>query len=230
MTCGWLACRCKFCAFSKGRRAENARDTAYLLPLEEIQRRVAEAWDRGATEVCLQGACPAAMRWSCVMCGGRNRAADCGYTRWRWPAGGIHPDFTGRTYLEILRACKDAAPEVHVHAFSPLEVHHGASTLGEPVPRFLRRLREAGLGSLPGTAAEVLTERVRRVICPDKLSVQEWLDVVAAAHDVGLRTTSTVMFGHVDGTRDWAEHLLALKYASGSCGVCGRLGYRFCAQ
>lgn len=130
-------------------------------------------------------------------------------------AGGIHPDFTGDTYLDILRACKEAAPEMHVHAFSPLEVHHGASTLGEPVSRYLQRLRKAGLGSLPGTAAEVLTERVRSVICPDKLSTQQWLDVVAAAHGVGLRTTSTIMFGHVDGPRDWAEHLLALK-----CGSC----------
>lgn len=126
-------------------------------------------------------------------------------------AGGIHPDFTGDTYLEILRTCKAAAPGIHVHAFSPLEVHHGAATLREEVPRFLERLRDAGLGSLPGTAAEVLTERVRRVICPDKLSVQEWLDCVAAAHGVGLRTTSTIMFGHVDHPRDWAEHLLALK-------------------
>lgn len=126
-------------------------------------------------------------------------------------AGGIHPDFTGDTYLEILRACKAAAPDIHVHAFSPLEVHHGAMTLGEPVPRFLQRLRDAGLGSLPGTAAEVLTERVRKVICPDKLSAQQWLSVVADAHAVGLRTTSTIMFGHVDEPRDWAEHLLALK-------------------
>eukprot|EP00892_Ulva_mutabilis_P006881 jgi/Ulvmu1/4565/UM002_0293.1 len=177
---------CAFCAFSKGRRAEGARDAAYLLPLQEIQRRVAEAWDRGATEVCLQG--------------------------------GIHPDFTGDTYLEILRACKAAAPDIHVHAFSPLEVHHGASTLGMPVPQYLQQLRDAGLGSLPGTAAEVLTERVRSVICPDKLSVQEWLSVVADAHNVGLHTTSTIMFGHVDAHRDWAEHLLALKELQRSTG------------
>lgn len=129
-------------------------------------------------------------------------------------AGGIHPEFTGDTYLDILRACKEAAPDIHVHAFSPLEVHHGAATLGQPVARFLQQLQDSGLGSLPGTAAEVLTERVRQKICPDKLSVQQWLDVVAAAHTVGLSTTSTIMFGHVDDARDWAEHLLALKCAA----------------
>lgn len=126
-------------------------------------------------------------------------------------AGGIHPDFTGETYLEILRACKDAAPDMHVHAFSPLEVSHGAGSLGVSAGHFLGQLRDAGLGSLPGTAAEVLTDRVRGVICPDKLSAAEWLEVVAAAHGAGLRTTSTIMFGHVDTADDWAEHLLRLR-------------------
>src|ERR1700722_2240332 len=91
--------------------------------------------------------------------------------------GGIHPDYTGDTYLAILRTVKSAVPAMHVHAFSPLEVHHGATTLGIPVRQFLERLRDAGLGSLPGTAAEILDDDVRAVICPDKLNTGEWLEV-----------------------------------------------------
>jgi 2-iminoacetate synthase ThiH len=170
---------CGFCAFSKGRMGDSLRGPAYLLDMEEIKRRVAEAWARGATEVCLQG--------------------------------GIHPEFSGETYLQILRACKEAAPGIHVHAFSPLEVSHGAESLHVSVEEFLWRLKDAGLGSLPGTAAEVLSHRVRSIICPDKLSVHEWLHVVASAHRAGLRTTSTIMFGHVDSPLDWASHLVHLR-------------------
>lgn len=125
-----------------------------------------QAWDRGATEVCLQG--------------------------------GIHPDFTGETYLSVVEGVKAACPDMHVHAFSPLEVSHGAQSLGLTAGEFLRQLKAAGLGSLPGTAAEVLDDAVRAVLCPDKLSSGEWLGVVEAAHGVGLRTTSTVMFGSVE--------------------------------
>ncbi len=125
--------------------------------------------------------------------------------------GGIHPDYTGETYLSLLRAVKDAVPTMHVHAFSPLEVTHGASTLGIPVDAFLARLRDAGLGSLPGTAAEVLDDEVRAILCPDKLKTAEWLAVIDAAHGVGLRTTSTIMFGHVDRPVHWARHLLAVR-------------------
>ena len=125
--------------------------------------------------------------------------------------GGIHPDYTGRTYLDICRAVKETVPEIHVHAFSPLEVWQGAHTLGISVPEFLERLREAGLGSLPGTAAEVLDDEVRAVICPDKISTQEWMDVMAAAHAAGFHTTATIMFGHVDAPRHWARHLLRLR-------------------
>ena len=125
--------------------------------------------------------------------------------------GGIHPGYTGETYLSILRAVKDACPGLHVHAFSPLEVSQGARTLGMPVSDYLATLRDAGLGSLPGTAAEILCDDVRALICPDKLTTQEWLDVVGAAHRVGLPTTSTVMFGHLEGIGHWARHLLALR-------------------
>ena len=125
--------------------------------------------------------------------------------------GGIHPRFTGDTYLDILRAVKRADPAMHVHAFSPLEVWHGASTLGMPLREYLALLRAEGLGSLPGTAAEILVDDVRKILCPDKLDTRQWLKVIETAHQVGLRTTATIMFGHVDEYRDWAVHLLALR-------------------
>ena len=125
--------------------------------------------------------------------------------------GGIHPDYTGETYLSICRTVKDAAPGIHVHAFSPLEVWQGARTLGIDLPVFLERLRAAGLGSLPGTAAEILDDEVRRVLCPDKITTAEWLEVMESAHHVGLGSTATIMFGHVDGYRHWARHLLRVR-------------------
>lgn len=171
--------RCQFCAFAKGKLSESLRGIPYDLDLDEIVRRAREAWDRGATEVCMQG--------------------------------GIHPDYTGATYLAILRAVKAAVPGLHIHAFSPLEVAQGAGTLGVSVREFLLRLREAGLGTLPGTAAEVLDDEVRVILCPDKLSTTEWLRVVEEAHRVGFRTTSTIMYGHIDHPRNWARHLVALR-------------------
>lgn len=125
--------------------------------------------------------------------------------------GGIHPDFTGDTYLEICRAVKQAAPGIHVHAFSPLEISHGASTLGLSVEAFLVRLVDAGLGSLPGTAAEILDDEMRAILCPDKLSTREWLSVIETAHGIGLRTTATIMYGAVESPVHWARHLLHLR-------------------
>lgn len=171
--------KCTFCAFSKGKATEDLRGQPYVVDLAEIRRRTREAWERGATEVCMQG--------------------------------GIHPAFTGATYLDICRAVKQAVPEMHVHAFSPLEVSQGARTLGLTVERFLEHLKEAGLGSLPGTAAEILDDEVRARLCPDKLTTGEWLAVVEAAHRVGLRTTSTIMFGHLETLQSWARHLLAIR-------------------
>lgn len=173
------AYRCSFCAFSKGKASDHLRGRPYLVDLDEVSRRAAEAWERGATEVCMQG--------------------------------GIHPAFNGQTYLDLLAAAKRDAPAIHVHAFSPLEVAHGAETLGITVASFLDKLKAAGLGSLPGTAAEVLTDRARAILCPDKLTSQGWLEVIEAAHRAGLPTTSTIMFGHIDTPEDWAEHLLALR-------------------
>jgi FO synthase len=171
--------RCGFCAFSKGKLAENLRGPAYLVPLEEIVRRAQEAWDRGASEICLQG--------------------------------GIHPAFTGEYYADVVRAIRDAVPGIHVHAFSALEIWQGAETLELPVETYLRRLRELGLGSLPGTAAEILDDEIRAVICPDKVTTSQWLDVHDAAHRVGLGSNVTMMFGHVDGPRNWARHLLRAR-------------------
>jgi FO synthase len=125
--------------------------------------------------------------------------------------GGIHPAYTGETYLEICRAVKAAVPDMHLHAFTPLEVWQGAKTLGMAVPDFLVALREAGLGTLPGTAAEVLDDEVRAIICPDKVTTEQWLAVMEAAHDAGFKSTTTIMFGHVDAPHHWARHLLRLR-------------------
>jgi FO synthase len=125
--------------------------------------------------------------------------------------GGIHPGFTGETYLEICRALKTELPDLHIHAFSALEVWQGAATLGVSLEDYLGALRDAGLASLPGTAAEVLDDDVRRVICPDKVTTAQWLHVHDVAHRIGLRSTTTIMFGHVDGPRSWARHLIELR-------------------
>jgi FO synthase len=125
--------------------------------------------------------------------------------------GGIHPSFTGETYLDILRTIRGAEPGMHIHAFSPLEIWHGARTLGLSLFNYLGLLRDEGLGSLPGTAAEILDDGVREVLCPDKISAGQWLEVIETAHRIGLRTTSTIMFGHVDDYRAWAAHLLHLR-------------------
>ncbi|MFN8205136.1 MAG: 5-amino-6-(D-ribitylamino)uracil--L-tyrosine 4-hydroxyphenyl transferase CofH [Solirubrobacteraceae bacterium] len=125
--------------------------------------------------------------------------------------GGIHPGFTGEYYLDVCRAIKRELPDIHVHAFSALEVWQGAATLGLELHEYLAELREAGLASLPGTAAEILDDEVRDVLCPDKITTEEWLAVHDAAHSVGLRSTTTIMFGHVESARSWARHLLALR-------------------
>lgn len=125
--------------------------------------------------------------------------------------GGIHPAYTGDTYLSLLRAVKAAEPDLHIHAFSPLEVRHGAQTLGLGLDEYLGRLKQAGLGSLPGTAAEILDDEIRAIICADKLDTAEWLETIEAAHRVGLRTTATIMFGHIEHPRHWARHLVAIR-------------------
>lgn len=171
--------RCGFCAFSKGKLAENLRGPAYVVPIPEIVRRAREAWERGAVEVCLQG--------------------------------GIHPGFTGEHYLDIVRAIKHELPELHVHAFSALEVFQGAATLGISLDAYIARLHEAGLASLPGTAAEILDDDVRATLCPDKVNTDQWLTVHDAAHRGGLRSTTTVMFGSIETPMSWARHVVRLR-------------------
>lgn len=171
--------KCQFCAFSKGKQNEALRGRAYDLDDAEIQRRTIEAWQRGATEVCMQG--------------------------------GIHPDYTGEHYIHICRLVKQAVPDMHIHAFSPLEVWQGAKTMGLSVKAFLMRLKEAGLATLPGTAAEVLDDEVRSILCPDKINTEQWLEVMQSAHELGLKTTATIMFGHVDGYQHWARHLIRIR-------------------
>jgi FO synthase len=171
--------RCGFCAFSKGKLAANLRGAPYLVPMDEIVRRAQEAWDRGATEVCLQG--------------------------------GIHPAFTGDYYASVVETLTAALPDLHVHAFSALEVWQGAATLGVSLDDYLARLKGLGLSSLPGTAAEILDDEVRAILCPDKVSTDQWLEVHDAAHRAGLRSNVTIMFGHVDGPLNWARHLLRAR-------------------
>lgn len=125
--------------------------------------------------------------------------------------GGIHPKFDGRTYHRLIAAVRAAAPDVHIHAFSPLEIVHGARTLRVPLADYLASLRDMGLSTLPGTAAEILDEDIRAIICPDKVSGAEWLEVMRTAHGVGLRSTATIMFGHVEQYDHWARHLLAIR-------------------
>jgi FO synthase len=172
--------RCHFCAFAKGRKNTELSDAPYLKSPEEVGQLALEAWNRGATEVCLQG--------------------------------GIHPSFTGQTYLDICSAVREAVPGIHIHAFSPLEVTHGAETLGLSLGEFLAELKRTGLGTLPGTAAEILCDDVRAVICPDKINTRQWLDVLETAHSLDLPTTSTIMFGHIDRYYHWAKHLLELLH------------------
>jgi FO synthase len=171
--------RCGFCGFSRGPKSLNLRGEPYILNVHEVVHRSVEAWERGATEVCLQG--------------------------------GIHPDFTGDFYVGVVEAIKARLPGMHVHGFTPLEVWQGAQTLGVGVREFLARLRDAGLGTLPGTAAEILDDRVRAHLCPDKVRTAEWAEVMITAHELGLRATTTMMMGHIDGPRSWANHLEVLR-------------------
>ena len=125
--------------------------------------------------------------------------------------GGIHPDFDGEYYIDVARTVKDAAPDIHIHGFTALEVTEGARRLGEPLDSYLRRLQEAGLRTLPGTAAEILDDEVRAIICPDKISTDEWLEAHRTAHRVGLRSNVTIMFGSVERPVHWARHMVRTR-------------------
>ena len=171
--------KCRFCGFSKGPLSLNLRGTPYLLTLEDIQGRVLEAVESGATEVCLQG--------------------------------GIHPDFDGNYYIDVARAVHEVAPDIHIHGFTALEVTEGAKRLGEPLADYLRRCMAAGLKTLPGTAAEILDDPVRELLCPDKITTDEWLDAHRIAHSVGLRSNVTIMFGAIEQPQSWARHIVRTR-------------------
>ena len=171
--------KCKFCAFSKGPLSLNLRGSPYLLTLDEISNRVAEAEAMGATEVCLQG--------------------------------GIHPSFDGNYYLDVIRAVRVASSTIHIHGFTALEVTEGARRNEVDLEDYLTQLKEAGLASLPGTAAEILDDEIRAVLCPDKIDTQEWLDCHRAAHRVGLGSNVTIMFGSIEKPVHWARHIVRTR-------------------
>jgi len=166
---------CSFCGFGRGPAAPDA----YSLSFEEVVRRAREAWDRGATEVCIQG--------------------------------GLPRDLDGFFYRDLLRAIKHAIPAMHVHAFSPMEMDYGVLKTGIPLRDYLRMMKDEGLGSIPGTAAEILDDRVRKELSPNKLPVRRWVEIITAAHELGIPTTSTMMYGHVEEPADWVRHILLLR-------------------
>ncbi len=166
---------CRFCAFAKRQDDPDAQ----WLSLAEVADRAEEAWQAGATEVCMQG--------------------------------GLHPRMTGTHYRDLILAVKGRVPEMHVHAFSPFEIWYGAQRSGSSYADFLTELKDAGLGSLPGTAAEILDTEIRQQLTRDKLSAEQWVEIVTTAHQLGIRTTSTIMYGHVDGPRHWAQHIALLR-------------------
>jgi len=166
---------CSFCGFGRGPGAEDA----YSLSFEEVVRRAREAWERGATEVCIQG--------------------------------GLPRDLDGLFYRDLLRAIKHAIPGMHVHAFSPMEIDYGVMKTGMPLRDYLQMMKDEGLGSIPGTAAEILDDRVRKELSPNKLPAARWVEIITAAHELGIPTTSTMMYGHVEAPADWVRHMLLLR-------------------
>jgi 7,8-didemethyl-8-hydroxy-5-deazariboflavin synthase CofH subunit len=166
---------CSFCGFGRGPGAADA----YSLSLEEVVRRAREAWERGATEVCVQG--------------------------------GLPRDLHGYFYRDLLRAIKQAMPEMHVHAFSPMEIDYGVAKTGMALRDYLQMMKDEGLGSIPGTAAEILDDRVRKELSPNKLPAGRWVEIITAAHELGIPTTSTMMYGHVEEPGDWVRHMLLLR-------------------
>src|SRR5216683_4464878 len=166
---------CSFCGFGRGPGAADA----YSLSFGEVVRRALEAWDRGATEVCIQG--------------------------------GLPKGLNGFYYRDLLRAVKRAIPEMHVHAFSPMEIDYGVTKTGMALRDYLRMMKDEGLGSIPGTAAEILDDRVRKELSPNKLPAARWVEIITAAHELAIPTTSTMMYGHVEEPADWVRHMLLLR-------------------
>ena len=166
---------CSFCGFGKGPGAPDA----YSLSVEDVVHKARDAWEKGATEVCIQG--------------------------------GLPRDLDGFFYRDLLRAIKRALPQIHVHAFSPMEISYGVDKTGMPLRDYLRMMKDEGLGSIPGTAAEILDDRIRLQLSPNKLPVARWVEIVSAAHELGIPSTSTMMYGHIEEPSDWVRHLFLLR-------------------
>ena len=171
--------KCGFCGFSKGPNSLNLKEKPYSIDIQEVVERTVEAYDMGASEVCLQG--------------------------------GIHPDYTGEFYLKMVQDIKASVPEMHIHGFTPLEIWQGAETIGLSVEEYLSQLKKAGLNTLPGTAAEILDDRVRKYLCPDKITSSQWAYVMEVAHNLGIKSTATIMFGHIDDIDSWVNHFSLIK-------------------
>lgn len=167
--------RCGFCAFSRGHREEEG----YYLPVEEVVRRAREAWELGATEVCIQA--------------------------------GLPPKMKGSYYIDLTAAIKEDLPDIHLHGFSPEEVLYGSIRSRCSIREYVAQLKEAGVGSLPGTSAEILDDEVRDLISPGRITTAQWIEVVTAAHEMGVPTTSTIMYGHVETSRHKAAHVALLR-------------------
>lgn len=166
---------CKFCGFAKNKTAADAQ----LLSMQEIAKRAQEAWDRGATEVCIQG--------------------------------GLHPDLPSDHYRNILLSIKKQVPQMHIHAFSPFEIMYGSQNANLSYKDFIQDLIDCGLGSMPGTAAEILDVEIRKQLTRDKLTTQQWCDIISTAHQLGLPTTATIMYGHIDSPKHWAAHIALIR-------------------
>ena len=166
---------CKFCAFSRGPREADT----YFLTLEQMAQKAREAWQLGATEVCIQG--------------------------------GLPRDLSKFHYRDILRAVKSAVPGMHIHAFSPMEIVYGVELTGMPLADYLSMLRDNGLGTLPGTAAEILDDEIRHILSANKLSTAQWIEVIRTAHNCGIRTTSTLMYGHTETPAHWVRQMVLLR-------------------
>ena len=171
--------KCGFCGFSKGPKSLNLKEKPYNLDPQEVVKRSVEAFNDGASEVCLQG--------------------------------GIHPEYTGKFYLELVKQIKKEVPDLHIHGFTPLEIWQGAETINLSVEDYLILLKDAGLNTLPGTAAEILDNRIRKYLCPDKITSEQWGYVMEVAHSLEIKSTATIMFGHIDDIKSWVNHFDLIK-------------------
>mgnify|MGYP005664778309 FL=1 len=171
--------KCGFCGFSKGPKSLNLKEKPYNLEPQEVVKRSVEAFNDGASEVCLQG--------------------------------GIHPEYTGKFYLELVKQIKKEVPDLHIHGFTPLEIWQGAETINLSVEDYLTLLKDAGLNTLPGTAAEILDNRIRKYLCPDKITSEQWGYVMEVAHSLEIKSTATIMFGHIDDIKSWVNHFDLIK-------------------